>query len=109
MELIWSSNPKRRRSGMSPVTSAQPRKSACRQMRQNGVESRYVGNRRVTDARALSCVKEANGIVRVEMEALLSMELANSPMFGFFSKVDSISKAVTIIGTQDIVFGEIDR
>jgi amino-acid N-acetyltransferase len=59
------------------------------QMRQHGVESRYVGNRRVTDARALACVKEANGIVRVEMEALLSMELANSPMWGADIRVSS--------------------
>jgi amino-acid N-acetyltransferase len=59
------------------------------QMRQHGVASRYVGNRRVTDAKALSCVKEANGIVRVEMEALLSMELANSPMWGADIRVSS--------------------
>jgi amino-acid N-acetyltransferase len=59
------------------------------QMRQHGVEPRYVGNRRVTDERALACVKEANGIVRVEMEALLSMELANSPMWGADIRVSS--------------------
>jgi amino-acid N-acetyltransferase len=58
-------------------------------MRQHGVEPRYGGNRRVTDARALACVKEANGIVRVEMEALLSMELANSPMWGADIRVSS--------------------
>ncbi len=59
------------------------------QMRQHGVEPRYVANRRVTDARALACVKEANGIVRVEVEALLSMELANSPMWGADIRVSS--------------------
>jgi amino-acid N-acetyltransferase len=59
------------------------------QMRQHGVESRYVDGRRVTDDRALACVKEANGIVRVEMEALLSMELANSPMWGADIRVSS--------------------
>jgi amino-acid N-acetyltransferase len=59
------------------------------QMRQHGVASRYVANRRVTDDRALACVKEANGIVRVEMEALLSMELANSPMWGADLRVSS--------------------
>lgn len=59
------------------------------QMRQHGVEPRYVGGRRVTDERALACVKEANGIVRVEMEALLSMELANSPMWGADIRVSS--------------------
>jgi len=30
------------------------------------------------------------------------LRLANSPLFGYYSKVDSISKAVTIIGTQQI-------
>jgi len=59
------------------------------QMRQHGVTPRYVANRRVTDERALACVKEANGIVRVEMEALLSMELANSPMWGADIRVSS--------------------
>ena len=59
------------------------------QMRQHGVESRYVDGRRVTDGKALACVKEANGIVRVEMEALLSMELANSPMWGADIRVSS--------------------
>ena len=43
----------------------------------------------MTDDRALACVKEANGIVRVEMEALLSMELANSPMWGADIRVSS--------------------
>jgi len=59
------------------------------QMRQHGVTPKYVGGRRVTDERALACVKEANGIVRVEMEALLSMELANSPMWGADIRVSS--------------------
>ena len=59
------------------------------QMRQHGVTPHYVGGRRVTDEKALACVKEANGIVRVEMEALLSMELANSPMWGADIRVSS--------------------
>ena len=59
------------------------------QMRQHGVKPRYEGNRRVTDDKALACVKEANGIVRVEMEALLSMELANSPMWDADIRVSS--------------------
>ena len=59
------------------------------QMRQHGVTPKYIDMRRVTDAQALACVKEANGIVRVEMEALLSMELANSPMWGADIRVSS--------------------
>jgi len=37
---------------------------------------------RITDDAALVCVKEAVGSVRVEIEALLSMGLANTPMSG---------------------------
>ena len=44
---------------------------------------------RITDYLALQCVKEAAGLVRVEIEALLSMGLANSPMAGCGLKVAS--------------------
>ncbi len=75
------------------------------QMRQHGVSPRYEGSRRVTDERALACVKEANGIVRVEMEALLSMELANSPMWGADIRVSSgnfvTAKPVGVVGGVD--------
>ena len=47
-----------------------------------GAELRYVGGLRITDDAALACVKEAAGSARVEIEALLSMGLANSPMAG---------------------------
>lgn len=50
------------------------------QLKQHGVASHYEKGRRITDEAALKCVKEANGIVRIEIEALLSNELANSPM-----------------------------
>lgn len=46
------------------------------------IELRYVNGLRVTDPTALACVKEAAGVARVEIEALLSMGLANSPMAG---------------------------
>ncbi len=45
-------------------------------------EMLYINGLRVTDARALECVKEAIGSVRVEIESQLSMGLANSPMAG---------------------------
>jgi amino-acid N-acetyltransferase len=51
-------------------------------LRARGAAIRYVNGLRVTDATALTCVKEAAGTVRVEIEALLSMGLANSPMAG---------------------------
>jgi len=42
----------------------------------------YANGLRITDEAALACVKEAAGCVRVEIEALLSMGLANTPMCG---------------------------
>jgi len=56
---------------------------------ERGVEMQYVNGLRVTDAAALACVKEAAGSVRVEIEALLSMGLANSPMAGADIRVAS--------------------
>ena len=49
----------------------------------------FHNNLRITDDLALQCVKEAAGLVRVEIEALLSMGLANSPMAGSSLKVAS--------------------
>ncbi|MES9813841.1 MAG: amino-acid N-acetyltransferase [Candidatus Thiodiazotropha sp.] len=51
-------------------------------LKTRGVKTAYVEGLRVTDNAALTCVKEAAGSVRVEIEALLSMGLANSPMAG---------------------------
>jgi amino-acid N-acetyltransferase len=47
---------------------------------QRNAAIRYADGLRVTDDAALACVKEAVGEVRVEIEALLSMGLPNSPM-----------------------------
>lgn len=54
-----------------------------------GISSRYHRNLRITDPRALECVKEAAGQVRVEIEARLSMGIADSPMAGLRLKVVS--------------------
>ena len=54
-----------------------------------GLKAAYQGGLRVTDAAALACVKEAAGTVRVEIEALLSMGLPNSPMAGARIRVAS--------------------
>ncbi len=58
-------------------------------LNQRGAEMQYINGLRVTDDAALACVKEAAGTVRVEIEALLSMGLANSPMAGARIRVAS--------------------
>lgn len=53
------------------------------------LKSRFVNGIRVTDADALDAVVDAAGAVRTEIEALLSMGLANSPMHGAGVRVAS--------------------
>jgi amino-acid N-acetyltransferase len=53
-----------------------------KRLRARGARLEYAKGLRVTDEAALECVKEAAGTVRVEIEALLSMGLANTPMAG---------------------------
>ena len=59
------------------------------ELTERGAAIRYAGGVRITDDDALRCVKEAAGTVRVEIEALLSMGLANSPMAGADIRVAS--------------------
>jgi amino-acid N-acetyltransferase len=54
-----------------------------------GIKMEYSNGLRITDDAALQCVKEAAGTVRVEIEALLSMGLANTPMSGARISVSS--------------------
>lgn len=49
---------------------------------QRGISSYFENDRRITDSEALRCVKEAAGSLRSDIEALLTMGLANSPMHG---------------------------
>ncbi|MBA2689678.1 MAG: amino-acid N-acetyltransferase [Burkholderiales bacterium] len=69
------------------VHGARPQVEA--KLKERGVKPRYMKNRRVTDPVALQCVKEAMGTLRVEIEALLSLGLANSPMAGADIRVGS--------------------
>ncbi|MDD5272959.1 MAG: amino-acid N-acetyltransferase [Methylovulum sp.] len=55
----------------------------------NAAPARFHKHLRITDDVALQSVKEAAGLVRVEIEALLSLGLANSPMAGAKIKVAS--------------------
>lgn len=69
------------------VHGARPQIEAA--LTQRGLNLRYVNGLRITDDAALPCVKEAAGAVRVEIEALLSMGLPNSPMAGAQIRVAS--------------------
>ena len=52
------------------------------QLKARRLRSRYHKGLRVTDPAALECVKEAVGLLRVEIDALLSLGLPNTPMAG---------------------------
>jgi amino-acid N-acetyltransferase len=60
------------------VHGARPQIEA--EMKAKGLRSRYAQGLRVTDAEALTVVKHAGGVLRVEIEALLSQGLPDSPM-----------------------------
>ena len=62
------------------VHGARPQIEA--ELRAKGVRSRYSKGLRITDANSLLAVKHAAGVLRVELEALLSQGLPNSPMAG---------------------------
>jgi amino-acid N-acetyltransferase len=69
------------------VHGARPQIEA--ELKAKGLRSRYAQGLRVTDERALQAVKEAAGVLRVEIEALLSQGLPNSPMAGAQIRVAS--------------------
>ena len=58
-------------------------------LRLRDAEMAYINGLRVTDETALTCVKEAAGSVRVEIEALFSTAASNSPMAGAQIRVTS--------------------
>jgi amino-acid N-acetyltransferase len=68
--------------GVRLVLVAGARPQIDEALARRGAQPRFVGDLRVTDEVALECVKEAVGATRVELEALLSMGLPNSPMAG---------------------------
>jgi len=76
--------------------------------------ARYTGGLRITDDVALSCAKEASGRMRVEIEALLSMGLPNSPMAGSDIRVASgnfvTAQPIGVLGGVDLVHtGEVRK
>lgn len=64
--------------------------------------SRYQDDIRITDKATLACVQDAAGSVRAQIEALLTMGLANSPMHGSDVRVASGNLVVAKpIGVRD--------
>ncbi|PZP65001.1 MAG: amino-acid N-acetyltransferase [Azospira oryzae] len=94
------------------VHGARPQIEA--RMKERGAVDRYVRGLRVTDELALQCVKEAVGRMRVEIEALLSTGLPNSPMANAQIRVASgnfvIAKPVGVIDGVDLLHtGQVRR
>lgn len=67
------------------VHGARPQIDA--EMQRRGLEPRYQDGLRVTDAAAMECVKAAMAVTRIEVEALLSQGLPNTPMAGSYMRV----------------------
>ena len=69
------------------VHGARPQIEA--ELKSRGVRSRYAQGLRITDEAALTAVKQAAGVLRIEIEAVLSQGLPNSPMAGAHIRVNS--------------------
>lgn len=69
------------------------------------IESKFADGVRITDKQTLECVKDAAGSVRSQIEALLTMGLANSPMHGAQIRVCSgnlvVAKPMGVRGGVD--------
>lgn len=67
------------------VHGARPQIDA--EMASRGLKPRFHKGLRITDAAALECVKRALGVTRIEIEAMLSQGLPNTPLAGGFLRV----------------------
>ena len=85
------------------VAGARPQIEA--RCRTAGVEPRYVDGLRVTDVRSLECVKAAAGVIRVEIESILSAGLPGSPLAGANLRVTSgnfvTAQPIGVVGGVD--------
>jgi len=88
------------------VHGARPQIDA--ELRSEKRRSRVVRGLRITDTHSLTAVKHAAGSLRVEIEALLSQGLPNSPMAGSQIRVASgnfvAAKPVGVVGGVDYQF-----
>ncbi len=94
------------------VFGARPQIEILQQQR--NIESHLVRGLRLTDEASIVCVKEAVGAAGIQIEALLSMGLANSPMEDAQLKVSSgnfiTAKPIGVIDGIDLGFtGEVRR
>ena len=78
------------------------------ELKTRGIRSHYAHGLRITDERALQAVKEAAGVLRVEIEALLSQGLPNSPMAGAQIRVASgnhiTARPIGVVKGTDFLF-----
>jgi len=94
------------------VYGARPQIS--QRLAQAKIKSTFVDQKRITSSEALPHVLDAVGTLRIQIEALLSMGLANSPMHGARIRVSSgnfvTAKPMGIIQGQDFQHtGEVRR
>ena len=75
--------------GMRIVVVHGSRPQIEEQLRLRQVDSRFHNDIRITDVAALECAKEANGEIRLDIEAAFSQGLANTPMANADIKVMS--------------------
>lgn len=83
-------------------------------LQQQNLKAVYVNGMRVTDTATLQSVKEAVGKVRVEIEALMSMGLPNSPMANAAIHVASgnfvIARPIGVLEGIDLMYtGEVRK
>jgi amino-acid N-acetyltransferase len=75
------------------------------EMARRNLTPRFHKGLRVTDGPALECVKSAMGVTRIEIEALLSQGLPNTPMAGAWMRVTGgnfiTAKPVGVFGGVD--------
>ncbi len=85
------------------VHGARPQIEA--ELARRGLQPRYHRGLRVTDAAALECVKAATSVTRLEIEALLSQGLPNTPMAGAYMRVTGgnfvVAKPVGVVDGVD--------
>jgi amino-acid N-acetyltransferase len=78
------------------------------EMKSRAMEPRFHNGLRVTDAATLECVKRAMGVTRIEIEALLSQGLPNTPLAGAFLRVTGgnfiSAKPVGVVDGVDFQF-----